>query len=110
MIVGKRRGSIHPLVRGLDSNKGYPNDLGPLLFNLYLNDLFYQLSSTLICNFADDTTVNVFNKDISELLNDLESDTLSSIIWFENNFMKINSDKCHFLISGNINEHLWVNS
>ena len=79
-----------------------------MLFNLYLNDHFYQLSSTLICNFPDDTTLNAFNKNISELLNDLESDTLSSIIWFENNFMKINSDKCHFLISGSINEHLWV--
>ena len=24
--------------------------------------------------------------------------------------MKLNEDKCHFLISGNANEHLWVNA
>ena len=30
--------------------------LGPLLFNIYLNDLFFLIESTEVCNFADDTT------------------------------------------------------
>ena len=30
--------------------------LGPLLFNIYLNDLFLLVESTEICNFADGTT------------------------------------------------------
>ena len=30
--------------------------LGPILFNIYLNDLFYFLQRTEVCNFADDTT------------------------------------------------------
>ena len=29
--------------------------LGPLLFNIYLNDLFYIVGKTAICNFTDDT-------------------------------------------------------
>ena len=29
---------------------------GPLLFNIYLNDLFLLVESTEVCNFADDTT------------------------------------------------------
>ena len=29
--------------------------LGPLLFNIYLNDLFYAFENTDICKFADDT-------------------------------------------------------
>ena len=29
-------------------------------------------------------------------------------MWFENNYMKLNEDKCHFLISGNTYEHLLV--
>ena len=30
--------------------------LGPLLFNIYLNDLLYILNDVDICNYADDTT------------------------------------------------------
>ena len=33
--------------------------LGPALFNIYLNDLFYIAESTNVCNFADDTTFYV---------------------------------------------------
>ena len=29
--------------------------LGPLLFDIYLNDLFFLTESTDVCNFADDT-------------------------------------------------------
>ena len=28
--------------------------------------------------------------------------------WFENTYMKMNSDECHFFISGNKFEHLWI--
>ena len=31
-----------------------------------------------------------------------------AIEWFELNYMKLNQGKCHFLISGNTPEHLWV--
>ena len=30
--------------------------LGPLLFNIYLRDLFILVESTKVCNFADSTT------------------------------------------------------
>ena len=82
--------------------------LGPLLFNLYINDLFYEIKETHPCNFADDTSLNAFDRSLEELLRKLESDTISVIIWFENNFMKLNQDKCHFLIATNTNEHLWI--
>ena len=82
--------------------------LGPLLFNIYLNDLFYKFLNTHVCNFADDTTLSACSIGLKELLRDLESDTLTAIIWFEDNYMRLNQSKCHFLVSGNINEHLWV--
>ena len=82
--------------------------LGPLLFNIYINDLFYHFINTHTCNFADDTTLSAFSINLENLLYNLEYDTQSAIIWFENNYMKLNHDKCHFLISGNVNEHLWA--
>ena len=30
--------------------------LGPILFNIYLNDILYLTEMTQVCNFADDTT------------------------------------------------------
>ena len=45
---------------------------------------------------------------LEELLHNLEYDTLSAIIWFENKFMKLNEDKCHFLITGSRHEHLFA--
>ena len=82
--------------------------LGPLLFNLYINDLFCKITNTHPCYFADDTSLNAFDMTLENLIFNPENDTLSAIIWFENNFMKLNEDKCHFLIRANTNEHLWV--
>ena len=73
--------------------------LGPILFNIYLNDLFFLINESEICNFADDTTPYVCEKDVSELFRKLESDTVLIMSWFESNFMKLNTDKCHLLFS-----------
>ena len=82
--------------------------LGPILFNIYINDLFYVFINTNVCNIADDTTPYVCETDLTTLLHNLESDTMSAIIWFEANYMKLNQDKCHFLLVGHTPERLWV--
>ena len=61
-----------------------------------------------MCNFADDTTLSACSVNLKELLYNLEYDTQSAIVWFENNYMKLNQNKCHFLILGNVTEHLWT--
>ena len=53
--------------------------LGPLLFNIYLNDLFFLIESTEVCNFADDTTFYACDKDLNHLINRLEHDSFLSI-------------------------------
>ena len=53
-----------------------------------------------MCNFADDTTFYACNKDLHSLINRLEHDSLLAIGWFENNNMKLNLEKYHFLVSG----------
>ena len=81
--------------------------LGPKFFNVYINDLFFLFLCTSVCNMADDTTPYACNMDLPTLLHNLEGDTASAIFWFEANYMKLNQDKCHFLIAGST-EHLWV--
>ena len=48
--------------------------LGPLLFNIYINDLFYMTELTDVCNFADDTTFHTCNSSLEDLVNRLEHD------------------------------------
>ena len=61
--------------------------LDPLLFNLYLNDLFFFLQDINICDFADDTAPFVCNETFESVLDKLEGNSELTIIWFENNFM-----------------------
>ena len=82
--------------------------LGPLLFNMYLNELFYEFMKTKVCNLADDTTPYARDTNLSTILGNLEYDILSAIIWFEVNYMKLNEDKCHFLFLGNMPELMWA--
>ena len=82
--------------------------LGPLLFNLYLNDLFYLQDSTSACNLADDTTLYAADIDLNTLLKRIEHDTMMALEWFEYNHMKLNEEKCHLLVGGNKHECTWV--
>ena len=66
------------------------------------------MKNTEICNFADDITTHSCDTNLDELLTRLEHDTAPTVYWFENNHMKLNTDKCHLIISGNKHESLWT--
>ena len=74
--------------------------LGPLLFNIYLNDLFFLSEFIDLCHFADDTTFYALDVDLNSLIKRLEHDSFLAIEWFENNNIKLNQDKCPLLVSG----------
>ena len=82
--------------------------LGPVLFNIYLNDLFFASFSVNVCNFADDTTPFVCDLDIEVVLTPLEECSELVIAWFKNNYMKLNTDKCHLLVAGHKFDQTWV--
>ena len=81
---------------------------GPLLFNIYLNDLFYDLDDS-VCNFADDTTSFVCDIHLEIVLCKLENNANNAIQLFKNNHMKMNPDKCKLIIAGHKWEHVWAN-
>ena len=62
--------------------------LSPLLFNLFINDLFLFAERTNICNFADDNTIYRCDSDLEIVLEDLQHDRK-----FLSNRFKINSTK-----------------
>ena len=60
-----------------------------------------------ICNFADDTLPHTCDISFDELLMRLEHDSDLAVCSFESNYMKLNTDKCHLIISGNKHESFW---
>ena len=45
--------------------------LVPLLFNIFINDIFFFVEKSEICNFADDDTVYSRGKDLAKIKEDL---------------------------------------
>ena len=83
--------------------------LGSLLFNICLNDLFFFLKDVGICNFADDTTTYISDASLESVLKSLEKNSMLAVRCFENNYMKLNTDKCHLIVLGYKHEQVWEN-
>ena len=75
--------------------------MGPLLFNLFINDLFRFLERTNICNFAEDNTIYRCDSVLEIILEDLQLD-MKILNWFKINSMKPNPKKFQFIILGKV--------
>ena len=49
--------------------------LGPLLFNIFVNDFILAMKSTCVCNFANDNTIYACDKDVESVATRLELST-----------------------------------
>ena len=83
--------------------------LGPLLHNIYLNDLVMFVNDAQMCNYVDDTTIYVCDTNIESVINMSESDALKIAEWFPNNCMKLNEDKCHQIVFGDKDSNVSLN-
>ena len=81
--------------------------LGPLLFNIYLNDLIWFIDGD-VTNFADDTTLHKCSEFLDTLKIKLEKDSKSALLWFKNNYMKLNTDKCKLIVAGRKDQEVSV--
>ena len=72
--------------------------LGPLLFNIFLDDIFLLVDQAQITNYADDNTPYAIESSVKELLEVLKNETETLLKWFHWNEMKSNNDKCHLFV------------
>ena len=80
--------------------------LGPVLFNIYLSDLFLFITDADIANYADDNSPYACKGDIESVIIKLENDSKTLIEWVSNNGLKANPDKFHLLLSSSDNNIL----
>ena len=83
--------------------------LGPLLFNIYLCDLFLFTEDLDIANYADDTTPYHCSDNTESVIEMLEIAATKLFHWFKDNNLKANADKCHLLLSTNESEQININ-
>ena len=84
--------------------------LGPLLFNIFICDLFFIMDDTEFASYADDNTPYVSGENLDEVISLLEEKSRDLFRWFELNQMKANPEKCHLLLSTDENLQININN
>ena len=71
-----------------------------LCFSIFSYEMFYFLENYEIANYVDDTTPHSSQRNHQFVIEELEKYSAILFKWLGNNFMKVNIDKSHLLISG----------
>ena len=72
--------------------------LGPILFNILINDLFYFIEEATLHGFADDHTISAASTKLEDLKDILCRESNIAIDWLKNNSMIANPEKCQSMV------------
>ena len=72
--------------------------LGPILFNVFINELLLFINEAKLANFADDNTIYAAKRDLNELLRLLEKESEAAVKWFSDNNMIVDPKKFQAII------------
>ena len=82
--------------------------LGPLLFNIFLCDLFFIMNEVDFASYADDNTPFFVGNDLDEVIFKLQSASKTLFQWLADNQMEAYPNKCHFISSSNLKTNIIV--
>ena len=68
--------------------------LVPILLNIFICDMFLFLHVILFIGYSDDNTPFVVRENVTDVISALEEIGQKRLIWFSENQMKLNTDKC----------------
>ena len=97
-----KNGTAYSLWEEIFSGIPQGSILGPLLFNIFLCDLFLIIEANYFTNYANDTTPCVIGINAEEVVSELKAITQKLFTWFAQNGMKANLNKCHLLLSATV--------
>ena len=81
-------------------SKGVPQGsvLGPLLFNIFLKDLFCFINRANLSNYVDDDQIYFSDRDPEVVKSVINGDLVVASRWFDDNKLVLNPEKCKCII------------
>ena len=105
LYKGKQRVKICEIKSGWkEMNKGVPQGsiFGPLIFNIFMNDLFYFVKQGNLFNYAEDNSVSVNHEGLNVVSRLRQAEDEVTVQWFSENAMQANPAKFQgILLKGN---------
>ena len=82
--------------------------MDPVLFNIFLSELFLVVKDVKFANYADDNTIHQSGRNVDDVINNLQLSAEKLFRWFSDDQMKGNTGRCYLIVSTNNTPELKV--
>ena len=79
--------------------------LGALLFDIFLNDLYFFITKASLHTYADDNTLSAYSSDLNSLIDILTKEFQTTINWLKANHMIVNPNKFQAMLVSKRKKH-----